>query len=195
MCHSKIELPSQVSEWESIRTEIYSVKAQVLQKRNQLERQKEIAQLYSRGLSACNERLEKHMSYCSEMDDDLQSLKERLAVELVELQISEEKVEDMIITYLQEREQYRPKKKRKGADKEMKEQVAPRISRRKAEEMKQISNGSKAVGDDDSQEDETSSTSSSRRGKRGRSAVASVEDEDSVSSEKPKRSYTRRSAA
>ena len=183
-------MPTQIKDWEITREEIYKSKAKVLQKRNQLEIQRQIAQLYSKGLSVCNDRLEKHMSYCSEMDDDLNSLKERLAAELIELNISEEKVEDMIITRLREREQHRPKKKRKGADKEMKEQFVPRLSRRKAEEAKNASTTLKVDEESHSQEDvDESSVTSSRRGKRGRGSGG---DDESVSSEKPKRGYTRR---
>ena len=143
-------------------------------------------QLNSKGLASCHDRLQKHKSLCKEMNEDLISLKERLAEELVELNISEEKVENMIVAHLREREQSRPKKKRKGADKESREKFVPRLSRRKAEEMKQAS---KQVEDDSQEDNDEVSVSGSRRGKRSRGSNG---DDESVGSSKPKRSYNRR---
>lgn len=177
-------------DWEKSRGDMYKTKALVLQKRNQLETQRQIAQLNSKALSVSNDRLEKHMSLATEMQADLDSLRERFAAELVELDVSPERVEDMIAAHLRAREQQRPKKKRKGADKEMKDHFVPRISRRKAEELKQASNNTKSEDDSHSvgDTDETSSTGPRRAPKRGRGING---DDESIST-KSKRSYNRR---
>jgi hypothetical protein len=74
-----------MSEWEADRHEMLSLKGSVLQLRNELYRQRRIRILNERSYIAGTDRTQRVEGLLAEMKADLQSLKERLQDDLVEL--------------------------------------------------------------------------------------------------------------
>ncbi len=74
-----------MKEWEDLRQEKYTLKAKALQLRNELLRQRRTRLLNDRTLAATKERCLRIESLATEMRSDLNTLKERLDDELVEL--------------------------------------------------------------------------------------------------------------
>jgi hypothetical protein len=74
-----------MSEWEADRHEMLSLKGKVLQRRNELYRQRRIRILNERSYIAGTDRTQRVEGLLVEMKADLQSLKERLQDDLVEL--------------------------------------------------------------------------------------------------------------
>jgi hypothetical protein len=72
-------------EWEADRHEMLSLKGSVLQLRNELYRQRRIRILNERSYIAGTDRTQRVEGLLAEMKADLQSLKERLQDDLVEL--------------------------------------------------------------------------------------------------------------
>ena len=78
-------VPSKFREWEDIRDELSLVRAQVLQRRNELARQRRLRVMNERALVATSEKAARVETLVSEMRADLKSLKDRLDYELMEL--------------------------------------------------------------------------------------------------------------
>ena len=78
-------IPTKFREWEDIRVEGSWLRAQVLQRRNELARQRRLRVMNERALAATTDKAMRVENLVSEMRADLKSLKDRLDYELIEL--------------------------------------------------------------------------------------------------------------
>lgn len=78
-------VPKNFREWEDIRDEISVLHAQVLQRRNEIARQRRIRVMNERSLSTACDKSNRVENLVIEMRTDLKSLKDRLDYELIEL--------------------------------------------------------------------------------------------------------------
>eukprot|EP00978_Attheya_sp_CCMP212_P021612 scaffold63425_cov56-Attheya_sp.AAC.3 len=97
--HKSPCIPPGMIEWEADRHEMLSLKGKVLQRRNELYRQRRIRILNERSYIAGTDRTQRVEGLLVEMKADLQSLKERLQDDLVELGIDNEKADDMLAAH------------------------------------------------------------------------------------------------
>lgn len=92
-------VPSEIRKLEDQRQEHLILQAKVLQLRNQLYRQRRIRLLNERTYAASQERASRVESLVAEMRMDLKSLKNRLDLEIRDLDISEEQAENILKAY------------------------------------------------------------------------------------------------
>ena len=78
-------VPAKFREWEDIRDELSLLRAQVLQRRNELARQRRLRVMNERALATTTDKATRVENLVSEMRADLKSLKDRLDYELIEL--------------------------------------------------------------------------------------------------------------
>ena len=78
-------VPEKFRAWEDIRDEHSLFRAQVLQRRNELARQRRLRVMNERALSTTTDKSLRVEHLVSEMRADLKSLKDRLDYELIEL--------------------------------------------------------------------------------------------------------------
>jgi hypothetical protein len=78
-------VPDKFRVWEDIRDELSIVKAQVLQRRNELARQRRIRNMNERTFASSRDKSYRSENLVLEMRADLKSLKDRLDFELMEL--------------------------------------------------------------------------------------------------------------
>jgi len=96
------DIPAQVKSWEDERYELFKLKAHVLQLRNDLKSQKKIRIINERSFSLVEKRSSKTACLVIEMLEDLKKLKKKLANELVELGVDQEKANSILKEYYQE---------------------------------------------------------------------------------------------
>jgi hypothetical protein len=82
---NNVGVPTKFREWEDIRDELSLLRAQVLQRRNELARQRRLRVMNERALLTTADKAVRVENLVSEMREDLKSLKERLDYELIEL--------------------------------------------------------------------------------------------------------------
>lgn len=117
-------LPKGFREWEDSKCELTVMRATVLQRKNELLRQKRIRQLNERAMATTNDRSFRVEALVLEMRTDLKSLKDRLGDELVELQLSSELSEGLLSQFYLAQDQPKfsitdatpPKRRRAGKD-------------------------------------------------------------------------------
>lgn len=97
-------LPQGFREWEDSKCELSLLRATMLQKRNELNRQRRIRQFNEMTLASTSERSLRMEALVHEMRTDLKSLKDRLDDELVELQLDSELSENLLSSYYQAQE-------------------------------------------------------------------------------------------
>jgi hypothetical protein len=80
-----VGVPTKFRDWEDIRDELSLLRAQVLQRRNELARQRRLRVMNERALITTADKAVRVENLVSEMREDLKSLKDRLDYELIEL--------------------------------------------------------------------------------------------------------------
>jgi hypothetical protein len=80
-----VGVPTKFRDWEDIRDELSLLRAQVLQRRNELARQRRLRVMNERELITTADKAVRVENLVSEMREDLKSLKDRLDYELIEL--------------------------------------------------------------------------------------------------------------
>lgn len=91
-------------EWEDQKEELSVLRAEVLQRRNELARQKRIRSLNERTFAATRDRTHRAEGLVNEMRADLKSLKDRLDCELEELGIDWDKAASLLEAHYKEQE-------------------------------------------------------------------------------------------
>lgn len=117
-------LPRGFREWEDAKCELSVLRATLLQRRNELNRQRRIRHLNMRALTTTNDRSLRVEALVHEMRADLKSLKDRLDDELVELRISSELAEGLLSSFYRAQDKSNfcitdatpPKRRRTGKD-------------------------------------------------------------------------------
>jgi len=92
-------VPRAYKQWENQRHESRILEGKVLQLRNEVHRQSRFRHLNKRSCETGKDRRDRFEILLVEMKADLNSLKERLNEELVELGIDEEKAEELLVDY------------------------------------------------------------------------------------------------
>ncbi|KAI2505853.1 hypothetical protein MHU86_8549 [Fragilaria crotonensis] len=89
-------VPAKFREWEDIRDELSLLRAQVLQRRNELARQRRLRVMNERALATTTDKASRVENLVAEMRADLKSLKDRLDYELIELGIDGEQAGSLL---------------------------------------------------------------------------------------------------
>ena len=97
-------LPQGFREWEDSKCELSVLRATMLQKRNELNRQRRIRQFNEMALSTTSEKSLRMEVLVHEMRTDLKSLKDRLDDELAELHLGTDLAENLLSSYYQAQE-------------------------------------------------------------------------------------------
>jgi len=92
-------VPPAYKQWENQRHESRTLEGKVLQLRNEVHRQSRFRHLNERSCETGKDRRDRFEILLVEMKADLNSLKERLNEELIELGIDEEKAEELLVDY------------------------------------------------------------------------------------------------
>lgn len=95
-------VPEKFRAWEDIRDEHSLFRAQVLQRRNELARQRRLRVMNERALSTTTDKSLRVEHLVSEMRADLKSLKDRLDYELIELGIDGEQADNLLSAHYKE---------------------------------------------------------------------------------------------
>jgi hypothetical protein len=95
-------VPAKFREWEDIRDELSVLRASVLQRRNELARQRRVRALNERAFTTTRDKSLRVEHLVSEMRADLKSLKDRLDYELIELGIDGEKADCLLSAHYKE---------------------------------------------------------------------------------------------
>jgi len=95
-------VPKKFREWEDIRDEISVLHAQVLQRRNEIARQRRIRLMNEKSLSTACDKSNRVENLVIEMRTDLKSLKDRLDYELIELGIDGETTDRLLAEHYEE---------------------------------------------------------------------------------------------